>query len=139
MKTGPIIIVEDDEDDYEILKEVVSELKYINDVIWFENCAAAWLYLKDTNTSPFVILCDINLPKQSGLAFKRQIDSDPALRRKSIPFVFHSTAAEQDTINTAYIELSVQGFFQKAHSYQQIKANIKMILEYWGNSLHPNT
>jgi len=139
MKTGPIVIVEDDEDDYNILTEAVRELAYPNLIHWYKNTEAAFDYICHTKDSPFVILCDVNMPGESGLKFKKRIDSDPQLRRKSIPFVFHTTSSQQLTVNMAFTELNVQGFFQKADNYQAIKENMKMILEYWGKCLHPNT
>jgi len=99
-QSGPVIIIEDDVDDEEILKEVLTELKVKNEVVCFEVCPDAWTFLKTTTERPLIIFCDINLPKQNGLDFK-QIDEDAELRKKSIPFIFYSTSADQATVNEA--------------------------------------
>jgi CheY-like chemotaxis protein len=138
MQTGPIVIVEDDEDDKEIIEEVLKELKIPNKTIYFTRCPEAFDYLKTHNNQPFIIFCDINLPEQSGIEFKRKIDTDPQLRQKSIPFVFLSTSAEKEYVNEAYGELTVQGYFQKANSYTDCKNMIRLILEYWKICKHPN-
>lgn len=36
-KKGPIVIIEDDEDDRNIIKEVFAELNFENEIIYFEN------------------------------------------------------------------------------------------------------
>ncbi|WP_298736077.1 response regulator [uncultured Chitinophaga sp.] len=138
MKSGPIIVVEDDIDDKEIFEAALEELQFPNRIIWFSNCNDAWHYLKVTTDSPFIIFSDINLPRQSGLDFKKQIDEDRQLRKKSIPFIFYSTSVNQDTVNDAYTNMTVQGFFQKSNRFNEMKEMIKVILDYWRICRHPN-
>src|SRR4051812_10197046 len=108
MKSGPIIVVEDDADDEEIFKDILKELGIKNKLIWFRSCDFAFDYLKKTTGQPFIIFCDVNLPKLNGVEFKEQIDNDPQLRKKSIPFVFYSTSVNQKTVNEAYMQMTVQ-------------------------------
>lgn len=139
MKSGPIILIEDDVDDQELFSDILKELEVSNKLVWFENCMAALTYLEKTEEQPFVIFCDVNLPGVSGLEFKQRIDEDIHLRRKSIPFVFYSTAVNQETVNKCYTEMTVQGFFQKKTSIDAIKKDIRLILDYWQECRHPNT
>ena len=80
----------------------------------------------------------MNLPEYNGLQFKREIDNDPQLRAKSIPFVFFSTSADPQSINTAYKELTVQGYFQKPSGYEDLKMLIKVLIDYWRICKHPS-
>lgn len=139
MKSGPIILIEDDADDEDIFEEVLTDLKIPNRLIWFTNAEEAFIYLKKTSDQPFIIFCDVNIPGTNGVEFKRLIDNNPALRQKSIPFIFYSTVADQPTVNEVYTELTVQGFFKKSNSYGESKLTIGMILEYWKVCKHPNT
>lgn len=139
MKSGPIIVVEDDADDKEIFRDILKELGVTNKLTWFQNGFDAFSYLKTTPEQPFIIFCDVNLPKLNGIEFKRLIDNDPQLRKKSIPFIFYSTAVNQKTVNEAYTQMTVQGFFQKKSNYAEIKQDIKLILDYWTDCKHPNT
>ena len=138
MVSGPIIIIEDDQDDRDIIEEVLKELSIPNETIWFTRCLNAFDYLKTHTNQPFLIFCDINLPGLSGIELKKQIDADKELRKKSIPFVFLSTSADKKYVNEAYTEMTVQGYFQKANSYDETKKNVKAILEYWKICKHPN-
>lgn len=137
--TGPIIIIEDDEDDQEFLSQVLEELEIKNEVLFFISCIPALHYLQTTKDSPFLILCDVNLPIKTGIEFKSDIDGDPKLRIKSIPFIFYSTSDDQPTIDHAYTQLTVQGFFRKAAKLQDIRDLMKIIFDYWKHCLHPNT
>lgn len=139
MKSGPIIVIEDDADDKGLFEETIQELNISNKLIWFNNCDAAWDYLKSTPEQPFIIFSDVNLPRKNGIEFKRQIDNDEQLRRKSIPFIFYSTSVSQHIVNEAYTEMTVQGFFQKSNGYEEMKRNIKLIIDYWEACRHPNT
>ena len=138
-RAGPIIIVDDDEDDQEIINDVLNQVASVNKRIFFSNCDAALLYLRTTSDQPFIILCDINLPKQNGLDFKREIDQDNYLRHKSIPFIFFSTAIDQRSVDIAYKEMTVQGFFKKKARMEELKKTLSLIIEYWMECRHPNS
>ena len=136
-RAGPILIIEDDQDDQEILREAFTELGVRNKLLFFDKTKQAFDFLKTTSEKPFLILSDVNLPQQTGVEFKREVDSDPQLRKKSIPFVFFSTSIEKHAVDTAYKELTIQGFFQKSNNYQELKNVLSLIVEYWKVCQHP--
>ncbi len=138
-KVGPIILVDDDIDDRQLMKDALEELGIANKLVQFDLCAEAFDYLKSTSAKPLIIFCDVNLPQQSGIEFKRQVDDDEGLREKSIPFVLFSTAVEKRVVDIAYKELTVQGFFQKPVSFQKLKDTIGLIIAYWALCVHPNS
>jgi CheY-like chemotaxis protein len=139
MKSGPIIVLEDDADDKEVLEGILKELNVKNKLVWFSGSEAAFQYLKTTSEQPFIIISDVNIPRENGIEFKRRIDNDPYLRKKSIPFVFYSTSVKEETVTEAYSELTVQGFFKKGNSLEEIKRHIKLIVDYWQVCRHPNS
>jgi CheY-like chemotaxis protein len=138
-KAGEIILVEDDADDRELFRKIIKELNITNQLVWFDNTDEAYNYLQETSKSIFIIFSTVNLPGMNGIEFKSKIDSTPRLRKKSIPFVFYSSQANQRDINDAYLNMSVQGFFKKGDDYEESKALLKLILDYWRVSKHPNT
>jgi CheY-like chemotaxis protein len=139
MKTrGPIVIVEDDLDDQEMLKEVFQEIAIVNPLRFFLQCLPAFEYLQTTLEKPFLILSDINLPVMTGIEFKKKIDEDRQLREKSIPFIFFSTSANKQTVNEAYKTLTIQGFFQKPSKVSEFKEVMLSILQYWRICKHPD-
>lgn len=137
--SGSIIVVEDDLDDQEIIEEVLKELGFENKLIFFDRCHSAFNFLMAMNEQPFLILSDVNLPEQNGVDFKRQIDANPHLRQKSIPFVFFSTSVDKVAVDTAYKEMTVQGFFKKSNRYNELKNTLRLIMDYWTVCKHPNS
>jgi len=136
--TGPIVLIEDDNDDALTMQEALKDLKIGNEFVYFPNTILAMKYLKETEQQPFLIICDVNMPFQNGLDFKRDIDNHPELKKKCIPFIFYSTSANSEEVSKAFLQMSIQGFFKKASSYDQILNDITAIIEYWKKSKHPN-
>lgn len=135
-RRGPIIIIEDDKDDQDILQLVFDTLDYGNEIIFFDDGYSALAYLTETAVEPFIIFSDINLPKLSGIELREKVHQNEDLRLKSIPFLFFSTSAEQRHVVDAYSK-SVQGFFIKPASFPEIKDTVKTILDYWLKCVSP--
>jgi len=134
---GPIILVEDDRNDVEIIAQAIKELKIENKVLVFHQAQQAYDYLLVTTDRPFIILCDIRMPYLDGLSFRKNICKNPELRKKTIPFIFLTGIVSISIVNEAY-DLDVQGFYQKAGSYEGIKEQLLAICIYWKQCLHPN-
>lgn len=136
-KKSPILIIEDDHDDQQILRDAFAELEIKNELRFFDDCDAAYNHLMSIDEKPFLIFCDINLPKMNGIELKLRIDSTDRLRKKAIPFVFLTTSDEQQTIDDAYRVTNLQGYFKKGVTMREITQQIKRILDYWETALHP--
>lgn len=134
----PIIIVDDDADDHAIFQEVAERLNLQNELLFFRNGLELLAYLRITPQKPFIIFCDMNMPQMGGLELRRQINNDEFLRKKSIPFVFFTTAASTSQIREAY-DLTVQGFFLKESSFIETENTFKLIIDYWSKCRHPNS
>lgn len=137
-KNAPIITVDDDSDDLDLLKEILVELGVKNEIIQYESCVDALEYLTIGCAETFLIFCDMNLPRMDGMEFKKAIDQNKKLREMSIPFIFYSTAANQAVVNQAYCELNIQGYFIKESSYEAMKVRVKKVVDYWMDAVHPD-
>ena len=138
MPNEPIVVIDDDTDDHFIFEEVCNKLNLGNDLKFFKTAATALQYLRTTTDDPFIIFCDINMPQMGGLELRKQINEEEYLRKKSIPFVFFTTAANNQQVREAY-DLTVQGFFIKEPSFIETERTFKLILDYWNKSKHPNS
>ncbi len=136
-KKGPIVVIEDDEDDQVLLELVFQKLAYPNRVIYFYDGQAALDYLDQTEEVPFLILSDINLPKLDGFALREKLHNDARLKLKCIPYLFFSTAMDQRAVIDAY-SLSVQGFFVKPLTMTALEETISAIVQYWTLCAAPN-
>ena len=137
-KSGPILILEDDHEDQELLGDALKELGILNQLVFFTNGVSALEYLQATPEQPFIIFSDINLPLMNGLQFREHIDADEKLRRKSIPFIFFTTSGNKLSIEKAY-DMTVQGYFTKENTFNTIKETLKLIVDYWTKCKHPNS
>lgn len=136
-KRGPIVLVEDDIEDQLLVREALEMVGNEHEFKTFNNGEEALQYLMHTTDKPFIIICDINMPRMDGLTLRAMINSIDYLRKKSIPFIFFSTTASLDSIEKAY-ELTVQGFFVKPSSFQDLTQTLSMIVSYWNVCKHPN-
>ncbi|MGZ8538239.1 MAG: response regulator, partial [Flavisolibacter sp.] len=119
-KYGPIIVIEDDMDDQEILVGIFENLGYKNKIVYFADGNLALDYLNKTDVQPFLILSDINMPKINGFELRNKIFTNELLQTKCIPYLFFTTGANKKAVTDAYA-LSVQGFFIKPASIQGLE------------------
>ena len=136
-KQGPIIVIEDDRDDQEVLTDIFYDLNYKNKVLFFNDGQAALNHINQSKDLPFLILSDINMPKLNGFALREKLKTDARLSNKCIPYLFFSTAVNQKHVIDAYSQ-SVQGFFVKEASMTELKKTIRAIMEYWRRCAAPN-
>ncbi|WP_245877949.1 response regulator [Spirosoma fluviale] len=136
MNEHPIIFIDADEDDHEMFKQALSELALPYPVLVFSNGQTALNYLKATKEIPFLIISEISMPAMSGLELRQEIDQDPGLRKKCIPFVFMTHPVEVQLVEEAY-ELTIQGLFEKKATYAAWKAQLGAIIAYWTECHHP--
>src|SRR4051812_15577921 len=90
-KSGPIIVIEDDPDDQELLSEAFMELNYDYEVIFFFDGNEALDYIMKTDVKPFLILSDINMPKINGFELRQKIHTNTELSIRCIPYLFFTS------------------------------------------------
>jgi CheY-like chemotaxis protein len=136
VELNPILIVDDDIDDLEMIQAAWTQLKLTRPVLFFHSGNALIQYLQIASEAPFFILCDVNLPGDTGFDIRKRIAESPELKYKSVPFIFWSTAASEKQIQYAY-DLPAQGFFFKPSNFTELCNTFKTILDYWQKSQHP--
>lgn len=136
-RNGPVIVIEDDSDDQEILRRVFKKLNYSNEVIFFDEGLEALEFISTQDINPFLILSDINMPKLDGFKLREKVRTDAKLHLKCIPYLFFSTASNQKSVVDAY-SLSIQGFFVKPIAVSELEDTIRVIMEYWKKCVAPN-
>ena len=135
-KPAPVIIVDDDPDEHDLMKEVWKELELSYPLILFSTGAQLLNYLESEKQPPFLIISDINLHPMDGFELREKILGNESSKFKSIPFIFWSGSATENQIKKAY-NLSSHGFFIKASTFQELKKIIEDIIAYWHKSEIP--
>jgi CheY-like chemotaxis protein len=136
-KNGPVIIIEDDEDDQLMLEEIFKSLGYNNEVVFFKDGNFALEYLNKTEVIPFLILSDINMPRINGMELRNKVFVNEELHLKCIPYLFFTTSSNKKSVIEAYA-MAVQGFFVKPSNYKVMEDTIRKIMEYWKICVAPN-
>lgn len=137
MQTGAVWIIDSDTDDHEMVREVWRELKLPNELVFLCDAQETIDRLDEAPMAPFIILCELNLPKVDGFALREQILAKNSKKSHSVPFIFWSTQASEAQITRAY-DLSVHGFFIKESTFDDIKNTFIHILNYWLKSKMPS-
>jgi DNA-binding NarL/FixJ family response regulator len=137
MQTGAIWFIDSDTDDHDMVREVWKDLKLTNELVFLESAEATLKRLAEVPVSPFIIICEVNLPKIDGFDLREQILATNSKKFKSVPFIYWSTDASEAQITKAY-DLSAHGFFIKEGSFEEIKKTFLQIINYWLKSKMPS-
>ena len=136
MRTSPIIIIDDDKDDCELIRYAFTALKVKNEIVVLTNAAKAFEYIVNMTVTPFFILCDINMPLLNGLEFREKINENEKIRAMEIPFLLWSTSGREGLGKRVY-SLNIQGFFKKPDTLEKLIEIIAAIMNYWEHSDRP--
>jgi CheY-like chemotaxis protein len=136
-KNGPIIIIEDDSDDQDLISEIFTRLNYQNEIMFFSDGLITLDYLIRTEVRPFLIISDINLPKLNGIELREKVHNNEQLRLRCIPYLFLTSSVNHRDVIDAYSK-SVQGFFIKPDSLAKFELILKKVVEYWQECMAPN-
>jgi CheY-like chemotaxis protein len=134
---GPIVIVEDDEDEVFLYKTAFEKLG-VEHLRFFKNGQEAYDYLVSSPENPFLIISDMKMPVMTGLELREKIARSKTLMQKTIPFIFRTGSANTKEVIRAY-QLNVQGFFPKRDAFEDMHEQLKKIISYWQECLEPNT
>ena len=137
MESEPVIVIDDDQDDLELIESTFVELNIPNKRIYLTSSQEAYDLLLTIQEQPFLIISDVNLPGMSGPDLKKKINENPNLKKKAIPFIFLTTSSSRNSVDQAY-SVEVQGYFVKPEKFEESKKMITLILDYWAHCLHPN-
>ena len=133
----PAILVDDDEDDQEFIRDIFRDLHIENELKTSTDGVAFLAYLRTTSDLPLLILSDISMQSTiNGLQLRDELQKDAYLRDKNIPLIFFTTSKGKHIEDKVYNSL-VQGYFIKESRYEEMKEQIRMILDYWKHC-HPN-
>ncbi|HYE62612.1 MAG TPA: response regulator [Phycisphaerales bacterium] len=132
-KTVEILLVEDNEADIRLTREVLADGRMLNRLSVTKDGEEAMSFLRRERPyqdapRPDLILLDLNLPRKDGREVLAEIKNDPALRR--IPVVILTTSrAEADIIQT--YELHANCYIVKPVDLGQFINVIRSIEDFW--------
>lgn len=128
-----ILMVEDNPDDVELTRQIIKDIKLVNDMQVVEDGVDALKFLRREGEfadapRPDLILLDINLPKIDGFDVLREIKGDDTLRR--IPVIILTSSEDEEDILNAY-DLYSNCFITKPVDLDQFARVVHMISDFW--------
>lgn len=135
-KKGPIVLIDDDQDDLQLLIEVFADMNLPNEIHLFRNKDSLLAFLQKPEVDPFLIISDINMPVTNGFQLKEIIFNDTQISSKRIPYIFFTTASVLRVVSDSK-RSSSQGIFRKPSKHSEWKETLTAIVRYWTLSMPP--
>jgi CheY-like chemotaxis protein len=131
-----ILLVEDNSDDVTLTERALKKAHISNKLVVAKDGAEALDYLfstgnradKDLNTTPDIILLDINLPKIDGLEVLKRIRTGNST--KLLPVVILTSSKEDKDLINAYA-LGANSYIRKPVNFTQFVEAIQQLSLYW--------
>ena len=127
MKAFRIVIADDDEDDYFLIREALEKfVKHTIDSVNNGQQLLDYLHhkIKSHEILPDLILLDINMPNVNGIDALKLIRSSEIL--KCLPVLMYSTSNDPDQIELCK-QLGANGFISKAGNHNEMTRNVNTI------------
>lgn len=134
MQLAHILLVEDNEDHYELIRETFVQNNIVNDLCRVETGEEALAYLRGQSTDgdarrPDLVLLDLNLPGVAGMEVLREVKTAEEL--SSIPvFVLTTSAADRD--KTFAEGFRADGYFVKPLTIENLQEVASKTGLHWG-------
>jgi two-component system response regulator len=132
----PILLVEDNEDDYEATSRAFKKANLSNPIVWCKSGRDALDFLKregaykdaSKGSRPGLVLLDLNMPGMDGRKTLEVIKKDETLKR--IPVIILTTSADERDIDACY-QTGANTYVQKPVSFDGLIEAIKRLKAYW--------
>lgn len=132
----PILVVDDDPDDVELVRRAFRRLRVVNPVRVASDGEEAVAYLAGTgpfadrlaNPLPALVLLDLKLPRRSGHEVLDWVKTQPVLRR--IPVVVLTSSGERRDVDRAY-DLAANSYLVKPVRFDDLVRLIGELNVYW--------
>jgi CheY-like chemotaxis protein len=134
MNSRTVLIVEDNEDDFLLLKRAFSKAAIRAKLDWSRNGDEARHYLlalverKAEEEYPVLILADLKMPQVDGFEFLRWLRSRSDLRR--IPVVVLTSSNQGLDINRAY-DIGANSYLVKPGRFEDLMELSHSLKQYW--------
>jgi CheY-like chemotaxis protein len=125
-----ILIVDDDTDDREIIRDAfMSNHKNHREYVFLESGDLLWEYLQSENKEqPSLIMLDLNMPGKDGREILKDIKENERL--KSIPIIVFTTSGSERDKHTSYT-LGANCFLTKPDTFNKLVDLTNSITQIW--------
>ena len=130
MNDGTIILIDDSASELRLCELALEDSKHDHTYLTFLDPISAYDYIESHIKEVFIIICDIKMPRMTGIELLEKINANRELRMQAIPFIFLSNSSAPEDIEKAYL-LAAQGYFQKPLDLVDLTQIFELIISYW--------
>lgn len=130
-----IFYTDDDQDDLDFFKEIVSEINGNYNVITQTNGLELLYALDNPPPTPYLIFLDINMPGINGLDVLKKVRE--SAQHKLLPVVMFSTSIDESIIEKSR-NLGASFYMPKSNVFDQLKKSIEHALSINWTGFKPN-
>lgn len=134
-----ILVVEDDDDEYELMKIAFEEARLLHCLVRAKDGEDALRYLRGEPCEvedarpynkewPCVMLLDLNLPRKDGRQTLREVKRDPAIMKTPV-IVLTNSRGEEDLVKS--YELGANSFIRKPLAFSEFLKVVMALKLYW--------
>lgn len=129
-KTIKVLVAEDNEGDFSLLKMATASLPYTVEIIHFKNGLELVDFVKANSIKDYhFILLDLNMPVLDGYDVLQFFNKNSI--KKLPPIIILSSSIKEEDIEYCY-ELGANGYITKPISIQEFQKNIQSTFNFWG-------
>ena len=122
-----VIILEEDTDDWSLVKETLTELKMDIPIRYFGNSDEMFRHIR-THSKPSLVLADYNAVPDNGISVLKKFKADPELN--DVPVVILSDSDLPQYKNESYA-LGASSFIKKPDTAEGTRKKIGTFFAYW--------
>ncbi len=132
-KSFAILMIDDDKDDFTLVKDALESKQTKVDLYWAEDGDEAENFLfkrgeySDAPT-PDLILLDLNMPGKDGFEVLKDLKGNEHFRK--IPVVILSSSRDQTNVSHGY-KIGASSFMLKPLTFDEMADAMKSLCEYW--------
>ena len=128
-KKQTILLVDDDSDDREILRDAfVAKHKDNREYVFIETGDHLLEYLENNGELPALVMLDLNMPGKDGREALKQIKGDE--RWRSIPIIIFTTSGSQRDKEMSY-SLGANCFITKPDTFNKLVEMANCVTQIW--------
>jgi len=124
-----ILLIEDSEEDYILLKRAFQRVSSRSNLFWVTSGAEARLTVLPDRRPPSFVLLDLHVPTaNASFDFIRWARTDPIWKR--VPIVLFTGDISPTDLDRAY-ELGINSCLKKPHEFDELVIAVEALLRYW--------
>ncbi|MDR3567425.1 MAG: response regulator [Syntrophobacteraceae bacterium] len=132
-KFSSILMIDDDEEDFELVKDALESKQLKVDLYWAPDGEEAMDFLLHRGKYgqapiPDLILLDLNMPGKNGFEVLRDLKANEELRK--IPVVILSSSGERGQVYRGY-NIGANAFMLKPLTFDEMADAMQSLCEYW--------